>query len=382
MLWVLPTVASAQSDFALRFFGTGVGPPGQEDRILLPVDDNAPGDSSTPIDVGAGSFTLELWLRGRLADNATSHSGGDVEVFDYSWIEGNIILDRDVWCGTANAFGVSLAGGKVRFGVDSGDVNPSSVNTIEGSEDVLDDAWHHVAVVRDVLAGDLRIVVDGVEDFRSSPGVSTTDLSYPDGGIPVTGNCDTGQLTAYGWYLVVAAEKHDAGAAYPSFNGYVDELRIWSTARTNAEIAAHRFQILSPGTVGLVGSYRFEEGAGVTVSDSSGSGSPDGELRSGVSGNGEWVSRADNAANTAPIGGLVFEDGFESGDTSAWSFEPLLAQAIMSGPGYSPSFVSAVMSVMPSLIACAKRIRSNGSLCNAGKPATLIACKLLIANSM
>ncbi len=319
LLWILPSAVSAQSNFALRFFGTGVGPPGQEDRILLPVDDNMPGNGSTPLDVGAGSFTLELWLRGSVKDNATSHAGGDVEVFDYSWIEGNIILDRDVWCGTANAFGVSLAGGKVRFGVDSGDQDPSSVNTIEGSEDVLDDTWHHVAVVRDASAGDLRIVVDGIEDFRSSPGVSTSDLSYPDDGVPVTGNCDTGQLTEYGWYLVVAAEKHDAGAAYPSFNGYVDELRIWNTARTNAEIASNRFQLLPPGISGLVGSYRFEEGAGAVVSDSSGAGSPDGELRSGVAGNGEWVSRADDATNTAPIGGGIFEDGFESGDISAWS---------------------------------------------------------------
>ena len=318
LLGFSPSVTTAQSDWALRFFGTGVGPPGQQDRILLPVDDNVPGQGSTPLDVGAGSFTLELWLRGRVEDNATDHAGGDRQFFDYNWIEGNIILDRDVWCGTARAFGVSLAGGKVRFGVDTGDADPSSSVTIEGSDDVLDDTWHHVAVVRDATVGDLRIVVDGVEDFASSVDVSVSDLSYPDEGVPVTGNCDTGQLTPYGWYLVVAAEKHDAGAAYPSFNGYVDELRIWDMARDTADIAQDRFKILPAGTPSLVGSYRFEEGTGTSVSDSSGSGSPDGDLRAGTAGNGQWVDRVSDPDNTAPVGGLIFADGFESGDTSAW----------------------------------------------------------------
>lgn len=308
------------SEHALRFYGTGVGPPGQQDRILLPVDDNAAGASSTPIDVGAGSFTLEFWLRGELADNGTANAGGDQELFDYSWIDGNIILDRDIWCGSERSFGVSIAGGLVRFGVSSGDgASGSYSDTIEGDRNVLDGAWHHVAAVRDAAEGSLAIVVDGVEDFRGSAGISTADLSYPDAGVPVTGDCGTGQLTPYGWYLVVGAEKHDAGEAYPSFAGSVDELRVWNVARTAAEIDADRFRVLSPATPGLVGSYRFEEGSGTAVSDTSGSGSPEGELRSGTPGNGEWVARAEGAENTAPVGAPIFADGFESGDVSSWS---------------------------------------------------------------
>lgn len=316
LLLALPGIAGAQgSESALRFYGTGVGPPGQQDRILIPVDDNAPGAGSSPIDVGASSFTLELWLRGELADNDTANAGGDVELSDYDWINGNIVLDRDVWCGTANAFGVSIAGGLVRFGVDTGDTGCCNV-TIEGSENVLDDTWHHVAVVRDSVEGSLAVVVDGVEDFRGSPGISTVDLSYPDAGVPVTGDCATGQRTPYGWYLVVAAEKHDAGAAYPSFSGYVDELRIWNVARSATEVAADRFRVLPAGTPGLVGSYRFEEGSGTVVADSSGGGAPDGELVAGVPGNGEWVG---GPGETAPVEAAVFADGFESGDTSAWT---------------------------------------------------------------
>jgi hypothetical protein len=81
-------------------------------------------------------------------------------------------------------------------------------------------------------------------------------------------------------------------------------------------IAADRFRVLPAGTPGLVGSYRFEEGSGTVVADSSGAGSPDGELIAGLAGNGEWVS---GPGETAPVGDELFADGFESGNTSAWS---------------------------------------------------------------
>ena len=324
VLAAVAVAATAQvSDHALRFHGTGVGPPGQQDRVLLAVDDNVAGAGSAPIDVGDGSFTLEWWMRGTLEDNGTTNQGGDVQLNDYSWIEGNIILDRDVWCGTQNAWGVSLAGGFVRFGIDASDQGGWN-NTIEGNVNVLDGEWHHVAVVRDATptSGRLRIVVDGVLDFETpAGGAHSLDLSYPDDGIEVTpGVCGPGQLTEYGWYLVVAAEKHDAGAEYPSYAGYFDELRIWDSARSVAEIAADRFSDLPPQQ-GLVGEYRFEEGTGTSVGDTSGAASPSGDLIAGSAGNGEWVSRADDVANTAPIvGGLsIFTDGFESGDLLAWN---------------------------------------------------------------
>ena len=311
LLLLMPFGVMAQSDHALRFYGTGVGPPGQQDRILIPVDDNQPGDASTPIDVGASDFTFEFWMRGRLQDNPTNHAGGGMDFNDYNWIEGNIILDRDVWCGTERNFGLSLVGGKIRFGVGEGDAGGSSSLTIEGNRDVLDDSWHHVAAVRDAAAGTLMLVVDGTLDHISPLDYNNADLSYPDAGIPVTGDCSSGQLTAYGWYLVVAAEKHDAGSAYPSYNGYLDELRIWDTARSVAEIRDNRFQIIDNNTPGLVGHYRFEEGSGTVIQDSSMANAPDGQLVAGTSNNGEWVSRTDDANNTAPLSDTIFANGFE-----------------------------------------------------------------------
>ena len=279
------------SRFGLRFYGTGVD---QQDRVRIRIDDDAPGpDASTPMDVGRGSFTIEFWMRGELAENDTPSAGGDRQFDDFRWIDGNIIIDRDIWGGSPRDFGVSIAGGFLRFGVGSGS-SDASATTIEGNTNVLDGAWHHVAAVRDVDTGVLSIVVDGVVDYSSRPGSSFSDLSYPDDGVP-------SQLTPWGHWFFIAAEKHDAGPAFPSFSGYFDELRVWSVALTAEALGEMAPQVIDPASSGLVGYYRFEEGRGAEVLDSSTAGSPSGELIAGVSGNGEWVGYDADPLNVAPV---------------------------------------------------------------------------------
>lgn len=311
--------ASAQGSLhALRFYGTGG--PGEQDRVIFLLDDNDPGaGGNTPLDVGAGGFTVEWWMRGELADNDTTNAGGDVELGSIDWIFGNIILDRDVWCGSERKFGASIAGGFVRFGVGPGDSGGFGV-TLEGDAGVLDGSWHHVALVRDDGTETLRIYVDGRLDFESSPASATADVSYPDAGVPIDPTCNNGQLLPDGWWLTLAAEKHDL--KWPSFAGFVDELRVWAVARSGAEILADRAIIVPPTAPGLAAYYRLEEGSGTAISDSSAAGAPIGDLRAGQAGNGEWVAYATDPDNTAPIEAaneLIFADGFESGDSSAWS---------------------------------------------------------------
>ncbi len=309
----LTVAAHAQtpaSSAALRFFGTGSAPPGQQDRIRIPIDDDAPGpDASAPCDVGGGSFTIDFWVRGTLADNATSNAGGNAECYCFNWIDGNIIIDRDIFGGSERDWGISIAGGFVRFGVGMGDAGGASENTIEGGAAILDSTWRHVACVRDASLGQLRIYIDASLDFAGSLGVNAADISYPDSGAP-------GQFTPWGPYIVIAAEKHDAGPAYPSFTGLIDEVRIWSRALTPTEIVRVHNRALvrgSPHALGLVAAYRFEEGAGTAVFDTSNGGSPAGLLIAGIPGNGEWVLRAVNPASVAPV---TFCPGDADGDLS------------------------------------------------------------------
>jgi len=289
---VLGSEARGQgSAHALRFYGTGTD---QQDRARIAIDDNAPGpDASAPCDLGAGDFTVEFWLRGTLADNATSGWGGG-ESWGDDWIYGNVIVDRDIWADNQQDWGISLAGGRVRFGTGRAPAGADSPHTLEGETMLLDDAWHHVACLRDAATGIKSIVVDGALDGQSSVGASTDDISYPNEGV-------ANPVTPWGPYIVLGAEKHDAGSDFPSFSGYLDELRLWARALAPTELAEIADRVIDIASEGLVGYYRFEEGMGTAIADASAAGSPAGLLIAGLPGNGEWTAFAADPAGVAPI---------------------------------------------------------------------------------
>jgi glucose/arabinose dehydrogenase/PKD repeat protein len=297
------SAAAQASQSALRFYGTGSN---QQDRVRIAIDDDAPGpDASAPCDVGAGGFTIEFWLRGNLASNPTANAGGDVLLHGADWRAGNIVVDRGILGDSERQFGVSIAGGFVRFGTGGGDGDIDHEHSLEGNVNVLDDAWHHVACVREVQQGTTSIYVDGVLDMQSEPAVSTVDLSYPNDGVR---NAPPGPT--WNNYLVLGAAKHDLGPNEPSFSGWFDELRVWNVARTAQEIALTWRGLVPRDTPGLVANYRFEEGGGAVVRDVSFAHSPDGELIAGTPGDGEWTSAASDPTSVAPLVVTPLPPGF------------------------------------------------------------------------
>jgi glucose/arabinose dehydrogenase len=225
-----------------------------------------------------------------------------VELADDSWLQGNIVLDRNILAGSERDFGVSIAGGFVRFGTGAGDAGNDTANTIEGNAPVLDDSWHHVALVRRIASGRKQIFVDGVLDFESAPQASYSDLSFPDDGI-------SGAPSLHP-YLVIGAEKYDQGAGFASFSGDLDELRIWRVPRSAAQIAASFDLALHPSSMGLVGYYPLEAGTGTTIHDRSVAFAPTGELRSGIVGEGEWLSASADPNHCAPLQATDLPPGF------------------------------------------------------------------------
>jgi hypothetical protein len=199
---VASTVAAVAAEpHSLRFRGHGVGAP-NADRVRIPLE---PG---TPVDVGDGDLTVELWLRApaKAARNgapAVTCGWGNVD-----WIRGNIVLDRDRY-NADRKYGVSLAAGRVVFGV-SGD--GTGDRTLCGRTDLRDGRWHHVAVQRRHGDGRLWLFVDGrLERTGTGP---LGDISYPDGAVPGS-FCGPGGagICVNDPYLVIGAEKHDAGPA-------------------------------------------------------------------------------------------------------------------------------------------------------------------------
>ena len=293
-------VRAQGSGFALQFRGAGAA---SHDRVLIHIDDDHAGpDASAPCDVGSGSFTIEMWLRGTLAGNPTSHSSGDVAIPGTAWRKGNVLVDRSIAAGSHREFGVSVGGGYVRFGTGAGD-SGGVAYTIEGNTEVLDDRWHHIACVRDSADGTASIYVDGVLDFASAPGTSTADLSYPDSGVgPPTSRLNP--------YLVVGAAKPSGSKGPPSFDGFVDELRIWTTARSAQDIAASYYRVVPSDSPGLVAYYRIEEGDGACVADSSAQNSPAGDLQQKSNAGTAWSSAASGPDAVAPVVNTTLPAGF------------------------------------------------------------------------
>jgi hypothetical protein len=268
---------------ALRFYGNGTG---DIDRVKIRIDDPSNSNPGPPADIGATDFTIEFWMQANATDNgAPAVTCGN----NVNWIWGNIILDRDRF-NQERAFGVSMAGGRIVFGV-TGDGTGSL--TICGMSRVDDGVWHHVAVTRSRATGGLRIFVDGRVDASAAAG-PTGDISYPDDG--VSGNFCNGPCTNSDPYLVIGAEKHDAGP--PAFTGVLDELRLSTVLRYTSSFTrpAARFQ-RDASTVAL---YHFDDGSGDAIRDSSGApgGPSDGVRRFGGSPAGPIWVRSD-----APTGG-------------------------------------------------------------------------------
>jgi glucose/arabinose dehydrogenase len=268
----LPTGASS-----LRFFGTGSG---DIDRVKIPLD--AP---ARPVDVG-GDFTLEWWMK-----TASGNSSGACSAGADNWINGNTLFDRDVnGNGDLGDYGVSLfgTGGRLAFGVN----RLGTGTTICGNANVADGAWHHVAATRNGTTGAIRLFVDGQPDGVAGNGPSG-DVSYRDGRTTSSPNDP---------FLVIGAEKFDAGASFPSYHGWIDEVRLSKTVRYTAAFTRPSAPFVSDAnTVAL---YHFDEDNGNVVVDSSGAaGGPSSGVRrvGGASQGPQWSTDVPFAAAAPTI---------------------------------------------------------------------------------
>jgi hypothetical protein len=111
--------------------------------------------------------------------------------------------------------------------------------------------WTHLACVYDPANNNGQIYINGV-----------AQTVYNDGG-PWTAPLATPASPLF------LGRRTDGSYLY---NGAMDEVRIWSAARTAGEIQANYLQELSGPQTNLVAYYKFDEGSGTVASDSSGNG--------------------------------------------------------------------------------------------------------------
>lgn len=249
-----PANAAPGDEGSLRFYGYGNG---DVDRVKIAVDDPDDAQPGPPADIGATDFTVEFWLRSKPDAN---QAGAVVCGENNDWINGNIVIDRDRFNQDCN-FGMSLAHGRVVFGVSG---NATGVTTICGTTDLRDDEWHHIAVQRRRSDGRMTLYIDGVREARGDG--PNGDVSYPDNGVP--GNYCDGPCDWSDPFLVVGAEKHDAGSADPSFAGWIDELRLSTVERYTSSFTPRSVPFVADSDTAAL--FHFDDGTGNVVTDEMG----------------------------------------------------------------------------------------------------------------
>lgn len=249
-----PGGTTGRAGYALQFCGTGEH---DVDRVKIVVDDARTNEPGPPVDVGASDFTLEWWMKASPDGNRQGRIACGEG--NFNWIHGNIIFDRDRY-NQGRKFGISIGDGRIVFGASG---EGESHRTICATSDVADGQWHHLAVQRRRADGEMSLYVDGqLEAQAIGP---QGDLSYPDDGVPLN-FCD-GLCLNSDPYLVIGAEKHDAGPAWPAYTGWLDEVRVSNTLRYSEAFDVPDAPFESDSVTAAL--WHFDEGTGHVLVDSS-----------------------------------------------------------------------------------------------------------------
>ncbi len=172
--------------------------------FCLELDENSSFEIEDPLCDNAYDCTFELWLRTPLANTPVISQGNH---------------------------GFSIGGGALSYtdGVHT-------ITEVVDSVDVSDNGWHHIAMVSDYANTSTYLYIDGIEVASNSTFLMNA---------PLSGNIVSG-----------------AGYA-----GYIDDIRVWSTARTQDDIMTAMNIVVAWDSQGLEGYWPLNEGTGSVAYD-------------------------------------------------------------------------------------------------------------------
>lgn len=197
---------TARENFAIAF---SVG-----DRLSVPA--------SPDLRLSSGSLTVEAWVR------PLSSTG-------YAWVvaKGDSNSHNDYLLGITNNRFRFIANGPALPVTPSNDVSSDSAVRLG--------VWAHIAGVVDRARNEVVLYVNG---RRAAYGPLTTSVILRDEVLYV-GSRGAGDYIA----------------------GEIDDVRLWSRARTAAELAAEWNRRVSPSSPGLVADWTMDEGSGTATYD-------------------------------------------------------------------------------------------------------------------
>lgn len=191
------------------------------------VDDQV----SIPLEVGQAlgsqDFTLEAQIQGNEADNST----GTILSNRASFNSGFTMFTHNYWGGSDHMMLTFRYNGVNWLFIDNGDYNGK----------LLDGDCHHVAITK--IDGTLTFYIDGI--------IVGIRENQPD--INLNSNMP----------IVVGRD----GFSGDPFNGVINDVRIWSTGRSQQEILESIDNGVDPSTDGLLGYWEMREGSGQVLTD-------------------------------------------------------------------------------------------------------------------
>ena len=233
----------------------------------------------TTTQLGSPTFTVELWFKRTGAGVGTSTGTGGIPGAIPLIAKGRAEAE------TANAdinyfLGIDATSGKLvgDFEEAQTGTTPGLNHPVSGTAVIAaDGVWHHAAATYDGTTWNLYL--DGVLD-------GTLSVGQP-------ANAASTVLTSVGSAVVTT------GAPSGFFAGATDEVRIWSVARSLAQINATKNSEITVPTANLLGRWGLNEGTSTVLNDSSGN-----SITGAAVGSPTWVPGfvppAGNGAPNAP----------------------------------------------------------------------------------
>ena len=172
-------------------------------------------------------LTYEAWIRTTSTANLAVYDGNPALT---------VIGDNDG--GIEGAFGVH--DGKIRYTHWQG--NLTDFDQIDGTVDVNDGEWHHIAVTHKSGSNEVSIYLDGVLDVTATSTIYATGISANR----------------------VGSSYLDGSGNDNFFNGDIDEVRIWNVALPEEEIRNFLYEddlSASSNFGNLILHYNFNQGA-------------------------------------------------------------------------------------------------------------------------
>jgi len=231
--WLGYSVDSSR-DLAFRLYGTQASAPGARALLLE-------GSTGSHVHVGSlsipANFTLEAWVR--------PNSSGLYQA----------ILTKEQGCVGGNQFRLQLdPANKAAFlmtdaaAEDGGLFSGSWSYKLQSSSALPLSSWSHVAVTKN--GNVFTLYVNG-----SPEATYTTSMNVLHSGTQP---------------FMVGSRISCSGTSDGAFDGMIDEVRVWSIARTQADIAANMSRPLfpsNPAWPGLKAYWRLDEGANSVARD-------------------------------------------------------------------------------------------------------------------